>query len=70
MGRLSVLWDSSTGGTAPVYADEEYIALGASTTSTLTFSASIAGSNLVVSATNSVGETMYLRGSVKQFYSY
>ena len=70
MGRLSVLWDSSTGGTAPVYADEEYIALGTSTTSALTFSASIVGSNLVVSATNSVGETMYLRGSVKQFYSY
>jgi len=70
IGRFTVAWDSSTGGTAPVYNDSVDIELGSSTTSTLTLSASIAGSNLVVSATNSVGETMYLRGSVKMFYSY
>ena len=70
IGRLAVAWDSSTGGTAPVYKDTVDIELGSSTISTLTFSASIAGSNIVVQATNTVGETMYLRGSVKMFYSY
>jgi hypothetical protein len=70
IGRFTVAWDSSTGGTAPVYNDSVDIELGSSTTSELTLSASIVGSNLVVSATNSVGETMYLRGSVKMFYSH
>jgi hypothetical protein len=70
IGRFVIAWDSSTAATPPVYSDSVDIQLGASTTSGLTFSASISGDDLVVRASNDLGETMYLRGSVKGFYSY
>ena len=70
IGRFVIAWDSSTAGTAPVYSDSVDIELGASTTSGLTFSAAISGDDLLVRATNDLGETMYLRGSVKGFYSF
>ena len=64
VGRLDVVWDSNSAGVSPVINDSIYVTFGSLTPDVLNFNAIISGTNVVTQASNSSGETIYIRGSV------
>jgi hypothetical protein len=69
IGTIRIIWTSSTGTNVTI--DEDiHTFYGASTASTLVFNATTSGSQLLLRATNTSGETQNLRMDCKLFYSY